>query len=758
MIHLNNIKSMTLKYHILAAAALLLAVSCVKENLQEPGRPGDGEVRIAFAAQTPDEVYTKAGDGDSRIENALVFVFNPSDGSCLAKQWSYIEDDKTMYMYLPSGQVSLYAVCNLLDPETMMNSVNSLSDLQDEEVTIQDWTGAYKGKYIMSGSLTTQKVEGETIVIPVERIAAQFNVTLKFEPVITQGHQFMVSEVSLHNIPSGTWILPRSGSARPALEERSGAGDDIETSHNFVLESTGSRDDWTYSEVKEDMAARYFQSATLTLDGDISSTEGASVSFSIFENRRGVLDTGISTPPALNDPYAVNWPLIYNRLDSEKALYAQLWKKGLHDNVCLKDHAQHFGMDCATYMTIKGVYIMGDQKHETEYFVYLGNDNFSSFDVDRNHRYTMDVVIRTIDQADTRVNSEEIGGIKFYYDSEMTLDSHCNAVQTLLYSTHGWEVWVENPDRTPWLELSTTSDYKPQFLGSPAASENAGFRITGEGGLRYVYVHTDEFVPDLGSPEENNKVPVREGTICYREQGSSDISRCTVKQYPAQMVILYIEHDVNNLMQEVRDTFYVERILEKRHLEWGFTTYWNFEIDELISKGQWDGLKDTRTLYDAALVGGKYGIGPAYQESETIFGENRIPNNVALRYVLDKNRDRNGNGYIDRDEIMWFMPAINELEALYEARDQWLVEFEGDDDYFFSSSPSSADPNGITTGYAYYIKMGNGKTGLAQRDNEYNVIACRRTNAWKGPDTASGSGTVSKDESWDNEEVIMPKK
>ena len=97
---------MTLKYHILAAAAFLLAVSCVKENLQEPGRPGDGEVRIAFAAQTPDEVYTKAGDGDSRIENALVFVFNPSDGSCLAKQWSYIEDDKTMYMYLPSGQVS----------------------------------------------------------------------------------------------------------------------------------------------------------------------------------------------------------------------------------------------------------------------------------------------------------------------------------------------------------------------------------------------------------------------------------------------------------------------------------------------------------------------------------------------------------------------------------------------------------------------------------------------------------------------------
>lgn len=93
------------------------------------------------------------------------------------------------------------------------------------------------------------------------------------------------------------------------------------------------------------------------------------------------------------------------------------------------------------------------------------------------------------------------------------------------------------------------------------------------------------------------------------------------------MVILYIEHDVNNLMQEVRDTFYVERILEKRHLEWGFTTYWNFEIDELIAKGQWDGLKDTRTLYDAAMVGGKMNIGPAYPSvSDDVLGENRIPN------------------------------------------------------------------------------------------------------------------------------------
>lgn len=491
--------------------------------------------------------------------------------------------------------------------------------------------------------------------------------------------------------------------------------------------------------------------------GSGSYSRRRATSFSIFENRRGILDTAQSDPPKADDPYAVNWPLIYDKADQEKTLYAQLWKKGLHDNVCQKEHQVHAGMDFASYMTISGVYIMGNKQMETVYYVYLGKDNYSSFDVERNHQYDMEITIRTIDEAETRVDKEEIGGIRLYYDSETVLDSHCNSVQTLMYSPRNWEVWVENPDETPWLELSATSEYKPLFLGNGRAQDNAGFRVTGDAGLRYIYVHTDEFVPDLGSPEANNSVPVRQGRISYREIGTPDVYSFTVKQYPAQMVVLYIEHDVNNLMKEVRDTFYVERILEKKHLEWGFTKYWNFEIDELISKGQWDGLNNTRVLYDSAMEGGKYGIGPAYPSSGSTVGENRIPNNVALRYILEKNRDRNGDGQIGRDEIMWFMPAINELEALYEARNQWLVEFEGDDDYFFSSSPSSSDPNGITTGYAYYMKMGTGKTGLARRSNEYNVIACRRINAWKGPETAAGSGTADKNDSWTDEDFIMPK-
>ncbi len=741
---------MILKNKILALATLVLAAGCVEENLEAPAeKPGNGETCISFRSSAPELVMTRASEGDSRIENAIVFVFNGED--CVAKQWSYVGDDNKMYMYLPSGTIDIYAVCNMLDPETLMNSVQTLEDLRNADVTISEWSGAYKGKYVMSGNVQLPSgVVSGTVEIPVERVAAQFDINLLFRPE-NVSDQFMVSEVTLYNVPKGTWILPKNDTERPALEERGGTGD-IEESGNFVLAKRGSSDDWTWEDVDGDMSLNYFPKAVISYEGeDIGSADGLDLSFSMFENRRGILDDTVSDPVTDTDPFAVNWPDLYRRNEAQRKQYAQLWKYALWNNVCQKSHVDNLGMKYATYLTISGLYSSGNDKWQVTYYVFLGKDNYRSYDVERNHKYDMTVTVKALDQVDTRVDDVEISDMVLYYNEETVLDAHCNTVRSLLYSPGGWEVWVKDPDKTPWLELSTMSDYKPNFLGTASDNTNAGFRIGGDlSGMRYIYIHTDEYVPDLGSPEANNSVGVREGTVCYRKTGDSSVHEFTVRQYPAQMVILYIEHDVNNLMKEVRDTFYVERILEQKHKTWGFGRwYWSLEMDTMIAKGQWDGFSNTRTLYDCAM--------DFYGENSPYDGENCIPTDVALRNILDKNRDRNGNGYVDRDEIMWFMPAINEMEALYEAREQLLVEFEGDDDYFFSSTPSSSDPSGITQGYAYYIKMGSGKTGLAQRNMEYNFIACRRTNAWRGPETASGSGTVNKDETWNEEEVIMPK-
>lgn len=712
--------------------ACLILSACKDDTMGESGTFKEGTVTLQFAVQGSQEVETRANDesdGDSRLDNALVFAFD-ENGNCVAKQWTYLDGGTTMSMYLPSSTNTLCAVCNLLDPETVMNKVSTRADLNAQAVTISEADGAYKGKYVMSGELTT--LSGD-YTIALTRLAAQFNVTVKFAPSVASD-EFMLSEISLHNIPRGSWLFDQ-GSENTLIQGQEGT--------DFATANGGQKGDYVYNESAAVMQTRFFEEEILDWEDKVyaegetkeqNEKSAVEAAFSMFENRRGTMAT-------TNEGKNINWPDLSGEENMKE--YAQLFKKQL---------AQNAGFTYATYMAIKGVYRMaGGTDYETTYYVYLGNDNYSDYNVNRNTRYNLTVTIRTVEQADTRVEPVTLGDMKVYYNESEVLDTHFNAVQTLLYSPGKWEMWVENPDENPWLELSMEKEYIPRSLGA-STNDWAGTRLIGTAGMDYIYVHTDEYVPVIASPQQNT-ASVRQARIGYRWQNEngtfSETKYFTVTQYPAQMVVLHMKYDVHT-MKEVRDTFYVERVLEKKNLKWGFEHYWSFVTDDLIASGMWDGLSNTRKLYDVALNGDKWGVEPAYPDGV-------IPSDVALSNVIEKNRDRNGNGMIDYNEIVWYMPAVYELQALQEALAAQNVTFEGGDDFFFSSTPSSADPAGITTGFVWYVKMQNGKSALAQRDRQYNVIALRRKNAWKGPDTAGGNGSVDKNDEWNDEEVIMPK-
>lgn len=723
-------------------AACLIWSGCKDDMMEENGTFKEGTVTLQFAVQGSQEVETRAdgeSDGDSRLDNALVFAFD-ANGNCVAKQWTYLDGSNTMSMYLSSSVQTLCAVCNLLDPETVMNKVSTRAELDAQAVTISEADGAYKGKYVMSGELTT--LSGNSYTINLTRLAAQFNVTVKFVPGVTSD-EFMLSEISLHNIPRGSWLFDQ-GSVTTLI-----AGQEKD---NFATADGGQKGDYVYSETPAVMQTRFFEEEVLDwedkvyAEGETKETNekyAVETTFNIFENRRGTLDKDATTE-INGETKSINWPDLQGEENMKE--YAQLFKKQL---------ALNAGFTYATYMAIKGVYRMGGTDYETTYYVYLGNDNYSDYNVSRNTRYNLTVTIRTVEQADTRVEPVTLGDMKVYYNENEVLDTHFNAVQTLLYSPGKWEMWVENPDENPWLELSREKKYIPQSLGTTTNDgsrdgSRAGTRLIGTAGMDYIYVHTDEYVPVIASPQQN-AASVRQARIGYRWQNEygtySETKYFTVTQYPAQMVVLYMKYDVHT-MKEVRDTFYVERVLEKKNLKWGFDKYWSITIDDLIASGMWDGLSNTRKLFQVATEGDTWSE-PKYADG--------IPSDVALEYILDKNRDRNGNGKIDYNEIVWYMPAVYELQALQEALAAQNVTFEGGDDFFFSSTPSSSDPYGVTAGYAWYVKMQNGKSALAQRDRQYNVIALRRKNAWKGPETAGGTGSVGKDDQWNDEEVIMPK-
>lgn len=713
---------------------------CKEDSLSLPGDGTGraGEIMMEFVAPNTDVLETRAtGDpaGDTRLENVLVFAFN-ADGACVAKQWTYLNGANKMAMYLPKEVQTLKAVANLLHPEEVMDRVNSLNDLELEAVTIIVPDGAYKGKYVMTGDSVkhTSGNKRDSYTFNMERLAAQFNVDVVFDPVVTTD-KFMLSEISLHSIPKGSWLLPRTSDKVPEIK-----------TPVYTVDG-GDKADYVYSEQGATMKRNYFDETVLQWEESALQGGLAKTTFSLFENRRGTLSL-------TDEAKLVNWPKLENKGPLAFGRYAQFEKRSL---------AEKAGFNHATYLKLKGVYQTGVNKFETTYYVYLGENSYSDYNVKRNTRYNMTVTIQTMDKADSRIDKVTLNDMKVYYNESQVVDAHFNAVQTLLYAPGDWEMWVEEADEHPWLELSTSAAYVPQPLGDdkPSAADKeldfykkgyATSHLKGKAGMQYIYVHTDEYVPPVSNLNANLKIPreARVGYRCKDESGRFKPTKYfTVKQYPAQMAVLHIKYDVHT-MKEVCDTFYVERILEKKNLQWGFLNYWSFVTDDLIAAGTWDGLANTRRLYDVALKGDKWGVDPAYPSGV-------IPSNVGLRYVIDKNRDRNGNQKIDYNEIVWYMPAIKELQALQKALVNGQVDFDGKNDYFFTSTPSSADPNGFTTGFAYYVKMQNGKRGISRRDSEYNVIALRRKNAWKGPESAGGNGTVDKDPSWNEEENIMPK-
>ena len=450
----------------------------------------------------------------------------------------------------------------------------------------------------------------------------------------------------------------------------------------------------------------------------------------------------------------------------------------------------HKGFPGASYLVIEGVYqtinaVGNYEASNVRYYVYLGSDNYADFNVRRNHNYIYEIKIYTEEKYDTRVYSKDAGKLAIYYDNAI-LDAHFNVLQTLLYSQTNWTARVVDPDKTPWLEISTSPSYKPRKAGDTnPKSDVAQFSLSGGGGLNYIYVHTDEFIPKINSPRENPwyattpdlgdgdrvhmGVKTRKGKIVI-ESATAEPVYINVEQYAAQMVICHINYDIHT-MKEVLDTFYIEQVMEKKNMSWGFDNYWSYTTDDLIAAGQWDGLANTRRLYDVALNGdGDKGVTPAPPAYE-----DGIPSDIALGYALGKNRDRNGNGKIDYDEIVWYLPAANEVQAIYghtrpldpdEAGDfymDWVnrktvylpYEFGGP---FHTSSPSAGDPNGITSGFTYFVNMYNGEKSIGERSRYYNVICARRHNAWKGDNDGEVNGDMDVDDEWgDGNEVVVPR-
>lgn len=767
---------MKYKFNFYILFSLLLTVilaGCRDESWSalSSGTSNEGEVTIRIAAGDTPFIVSRSDEAANEILDNVVLYALDEDGKVQKSLYQQLDNRDYVTMYLPAGVTELLAVCNYDYPDDLLK-LETKDDIEAVQVQINKAEEAYKGCYVLTGTLA---LPADELIIPVHRIAARFDVKIYFSPQDEEGQlvntdAFDIVSVTLCDAPKVTWLMRKGyesvddpATNKIAVDETTKAPLLLKASADAMVTNTGNPKivDTDAFLPEQELS---FEEYELPEDVGVGILYPEYVlSFDMFENRRGGLDT----------KNGEQWSSL---IGGDKNHW-QLLKKKFADG---DEGDVTDGFPKASYLKITGIYrtevgTAAETAAEVSYYIYLGGNNYSDYNVFRNYHYKYFVTIKSgrWDGADTRIEGIDLTGTKVYAALDEPLDAHFNALKTMVYSAGGCEIYVKNPDLTPWLEVSTREQYIPKKLGTEPDETVAGYELNCSAGITYVYIHTDEYVPEQTLPQQNSQQSIRTGIICYKDKNTGMVNELEVKQYPAQMVILDYYDALT--VKHVKDTFFVEHLLEEKNIEWGFKEYWSLTMDNLITTGQWDGLSNTRKLFETALHGDGFegdandpdpGLDlpgledPAYPGALGPNNESAwaVPANVAVGYAIAKNRDRNGNGRIDYDEIVWYMPAMKELKAIYEHLERNEVNFDATTEKFASSTPSAAGPNAANPGRFYYIKMATGDISLAMRNRSYNVLCCRRKGAWQGNADASGSGGVTiPDDGYDDEDFIMPK-
>lgn len=697
---------------------ILFTASCSKEVIDSPDTDDRG-LRISLQQEGVQVINTRTATpdmeaADSRIENVIIYAFDKASGELTTKYEQELDypDNEVRMVLQGTNDLVLHAVCNAND--AWFASVGNVSDLENKIIQISDGDGVFKGSVIMHGELEVAASDiSNTIVlhkIYVKRLAAKVSLNIVFAPIVATD-KFYLNQVIVNNIPSKSYLMAR----------------------DWDSEFTSAEADAVYASDAEIAQNNYIQNYRLPYEEPANDQYTAT--FYLFENRRGGLDN------------SRDWFDMISDSDPDKANLQQVFKA--------KYGKEKFPL--SSYVQIEGTYV-SDEGHTTRkasYRLYLGASNDKDFNIKRNSLYNYTATIRTCDELDTRVEMVYLNNATMTPAFTNPLDAHCNALKCFAFSKNKWEIYVENPDKTPWLEVSMAAKYKPHFAGETYTNEMASSRISGEEKLSdYIYIHTDEYVPENNSTNEtlNTQDPssYRVGYVVLRDKVNGTTSRIKVEQRPAQI----IKMPVKDLLGHVKfyNEYYVEYELEKKNMQWGFLKYPANPTMTSMINDRWDGLSNTRKLYDEAVrKGGMYnptGLDPALVH---------IPEDMAIGYAVTKNRDRNGNGRLDYEEIVWYVPALDELAELRRVMDEGHLVFQNSDDKFYSSTPYLAGYTDAIPGRAFYVKMRNGEKAFTMRNRYYNVICCRRKGAWMAGADAGFDSNITNDDAWNEEDEIMPK-
>lgn len=347
------------------------------------------------------------------------------------------------------------------------------------------------------------------------------------------------------------------------------------------------------------------------------------------------------------------------------------------------------------------------------YQIYVGKNNTNNFDVDANSFYSLHTMIdMSIDaaQADGRIRAQTVGGQKVYLCSswnntnsesgqkgpDFDLDAHPDW-RPLIVDARGRKVTIgiftdeqctqpADPSDS-WLRVSSSPNYTEAYNNTSEPLDTHAETIVILPTQLFFYLYSDEYVfGEDGSlafreedPEGNKRSLWVKVTTTPEEVMEGDAKPTSIiyrmDQRPAAFAgnfggeQLSDGYSLGLVYDRIGEYLYeYDGIHKAINIPYGYygqsTRGAGYRTDDLSS-----GLEATRYLSEnpknlpfniTNLAGPErdaLGRIKLYQ-----YDYYQVP---AARYCYDRNRDENGNGVIDPEELEWYLPASNQMLGHY---------------------------------------------------------------------------------------------
>lgn len=661
---------------------LLACVACSDETLinqkVEEGVPV--MATLSFQSSDPGEIETKATDLDKNnpVESLAVFIFKKNGKTSQRVGDVHICSSteiksKNISIKTTSGERYIYAIGNYKSSlftisDDVLNNIRTIDDLKAMTVTLPregENISVYDNLFLMSGSVSKEGYDIESSCTINEKGVVDGKLYLKR---IMSSIQFVINGPT----KKGASFVPTSWQVKK-LPQKSNV---IE-----LVADCKDTDDSDYANSK--------------IHKSFSGTNKNEFSFLMLENRKDAKDASI----------------ISTRDDREKQV-------GSVENFIAADKN-------STYVVLKGTYTgttnivngRSDKKVEayTTYFIHLGDwseqnkKDYTDFKIFRNNRYIYTVTVNGVDDLIVEVTTDKElwGGEGDMYlsdDEIMTFDAHYGttiisfkkaAIQNLINNYGGdldnfkekFKIKAATPKNNfdlegtediDWVTFKRNTEgpdnfmpYKANEADQPMNADkfkqdlyDVAMDKTNNDDVIYYTCFIDEyFYPNLKLKDFVNQKSrtIQIGTDYKKNETSSSTSSISKAAYTFSQKSIWTVYDLDKLD------------IEKSINGWGSESVMEGEPIAKFKNSSYTG-KNTNSLLQG------------YSNMKELIGDNRLwdkqvdykTNKVfesAVEYAcLNRNRDLNGNGKIDDDEIRWYLPALNQYIGFWMGLDALPVE------------------------------------------------------------------------------------